>query len=118
MIETSVQIREPSTTLKTAIRDSLSEPHTVLYSLFHTIPPERVGLNGEYDHSGLAKRVLQALQNRFSAQDLQQLRVMQRGKVVVFVGGVASLEVLGEVVSIARQIEGAIDVETNGVRIK
>lgn len=104
--------------MKTALCDSPPESQTLLYSLFHTIPPERVGLNGEYDHSGLAKRVLQALQKRFSGQDLQKLKVTQRGKVVVLLGSVACVEVLKQIVSIAQRIEGAIDVETHGVRIR
>ncbi|MEP0917038.1 phospholipid-binding protein [Leptolyngbya sp. DQ-M1] len=114
MTKTSVQLREFSTTATAAASDSESG----LCSLFATIPPERIGLNGEYDHHGLVKRVWQALRVRFSARDLEKLRVMQRGKVVIFLGSVASLEVLKHFVSIAREIEGAIDVETHGVRIK
>ncbi|MBD1843362.1 BON domain-containing protein [Cyanobacteria bacterium FACHB-63] len=114
MTKTSVQLRESSTTATAATSGNQSG----LYSLFTTIPPERMGLNGEYDHNGLAKRVVQALRVRFSAEDLEKLRVMQRGKVVIFLGSVASLEVLKQLVSIAHATEGAIDVETNGVRIK
>lgn len=114
MTKTSVQSREFSTTATAAT----SENQSGLYSLFTTIPPERMGLNGEYDHNGLAKRVVQALRVRFCARDLEKLRVMQRGKVVIFLGSVASVEMLKQLISIAQGIEGAIDVETHGVRIK
>lgn len=117
MTKTSVQVRE-SFTAAEATCDPLSESQTAFCSLFRTIPPERVGLNGEYDHSGLAKRVLQALKTRFAAKDLQGLRVMQRGKVVILLGSVASMELLKQCVSIAQRIEGAIDVEINGIRLK
>ncbi|MBE9011986.1 BON domain-containing protein [Pseudanabaenaceae cyanobacterium LEGE 13415] len=88
------------------------------YSLLNTIPPERVGLNGEYDHSGLAKRVLQAFQAHFSTQDLAGLRVNQRGKVVILMGSLRSTNLLDQLTSIALKVEGAIGVETNGIRFR
>jgi hypothetical protein len=39
-------------------------------SLFSTIPPERVGLSGEYDYSGLAKRVAAAFRQQIEAAEL------------------------------------------------
>ncbi|NJN49798.1 MAG: hypothetical protein HC805_08585, partial [Alkalinema sp. RL_2_19] len=53
--------------------------------LLAQIPPERVGLNGEYDHSGLAKRVQLALQQRFGAA-IAHLEIAQRGRVVILTG--------------------------------
>ncbi|GAP97065.1 BON domain-containing protein [Leptolyngbya sp. NIES-2104] len=88
------------------------------YSLLNTIPPERIGLNGEYDHSGLAKRVSQAFQAHFSIQDLEGLRVKQRGKVVILMGNVRSSELLNQLKTIALGIEGAINVETYGIRFR
>ncbi|NJR58997.1 MAG: hypothetical protein HC769_09150 [Cyanobacteria bacterium CRU_2_1] len=55
-------------------------------SLFKTIPPERVGLCGEYDHKGLAKRVSLAFSQNFRHSDIRDLRVNQRGAVVVLMG--------------------------------
>ena len=118
MTKTSVQLRESSNTETTALYHSRSESQSAVSSLFKTIPPERIGLDGKYDHSGLAKRVLQAFRARFSAEHLHQLRVAQRGKVVILLGSVASTEVLKQLVSIAQQIEGAIGVETQGIRIR
>lgn len=85
-------------------------------SFITTIPPERVGLNGEYDHSGLAKRVLQAFQ--VLSEDLDGLRVSQRGKVVILMGSLRSTELLNQLVSIALKVEGAIEVETHGIRFR
>ncbi|BAU13577.1 transport-associated protein [Leptolyngbya sp. NIES-3755] len=116
---TRVQLREPSSTApKSAKCDSFFDAHTMTYSLLNTIPPERVGLNGEYDHSGLAKRVLQAFQAHFPAQDLAGLRVNQRGKVVILLGSLRSTELLNQLTSIAINVDGAIDVETNGIRFR
>jgi hypothetical protein len=84
--------------------------------IFQTIPPERIGLNGEYDHSGLAKRVVVALKE-FEPEELSHLKVTQRGKVVIFMGKLSSQQVLKRMVHIAMQVDGAADVETNGVTI-
>lgn len=119
MTSTRVQLREPfSTAPKSAKCDSLFDAHTMTYSLLNTIPPERVGLNGEYDHSGLAKRVFQAFQAHFASQDLEGLRVTQRGKVVILMGSLRSTELLARLSAIALDVEGAIDVETNGIRFR
>jgi len=118
MANTRVQSREPSTASKSANSGSLFDSHTISFSFFSTIPPERIGLNGEYDHSGLAKRVLKAFQTHFSTHDLEGLRVAQRGKVVILMGSISSTKVLERLASIAQNVEGAIDVETNGIRFK
>ncbi|HTL88514.1 MAG TPA: phospholipid-binding protein [Leptolyngbya sp.] len=88
------------------------------YSLLSTIPPERVGIDGEYDHSGLSKRVWQAFQNELSSDALKALRVTQRGKVVVLMGNLPTQTVLERLISIALTLEGAIDVEATGIRFK
>lgn len=114
-------------TLRAQLQQSLSiatscnsrfPSQTMTYSLLSQIPPERVGLNGEYDHSGLAKRVLQAFQTEIALAELENVRVMQRGKVVVLLGNVATHRVLNRLVSIALRIDGATEVETTGVRLR
>jgi hypothetical protein len=81
-------------------------------SLFKTIPPERMGLNGEYDHSGLAKRVMLAFRKSFSSQEIQHLSVAQRGCVVVLRGQVPQ-KIITRLIEIAVATHGATDVETN-----
>lgn len=84
---------------------------------FKAIPPERVGLNGEYDHSGLAKRVIQMLRQRFLPQDVEQLRVTQRGAVVILSGRVPDHMVLDQMVEAAKNVMGTWNVEFYGVRL-
>jgi hypothetical protein len=91
---------------------------TTVMPLFATIPPERVGLNGEYDHNGLAKRVILAFREHFSSEDISSLRVTQRGRVVILMGEVSSKRLLTRLVNLAMQIDGATYVETCGVSIK
>lgn len=93
------------------------EPAT-LTPLFATIPPERVGLDGEYDHSGLAKRVALAFKHRFEFSAVEQLYVAQRGRVVILQGRVPSQALLAEMVQVALGVSGATDVEIYGVVVQ
>jgi osmotically-inducible protein OsmY len=92
----------------------LSQPST----LFAMIPPERVGIQGEYDHEGLAKRVRLAFCDHLEAGDLDRLRITQRGRVVVLVGNVANQQTLTQLVDIALEVYGTAAVETHGVILK
>ena len=87
-----------------------------LRPFFGSPPPERVGLNGEYDHSGLAKRVDRALRQAFLPQTLEQLTVTQRGRVVVFIGRVLNAGLLRQFADVAAKVSGATNIETRGVR--
>jgi osmotically-inducible protein OsmY len=92
-----------------------SEYLATVMPLFATIPPERVGLNGEYDHSGLAKRVALAFQENVAAEEIANLRVTQRGRVVILMGEIANKRLLSRLISLAMQVDGATGVETSGV---
>ncbi|NJL20338.1 MAG: 2-dehydro-3-deoxygalactonokinase [Leptolyngbyaceae cyanobacterium SM1_3_5] len=87
---------------------------TPLLRILGTIPPERVGLNGEYDHSGLAKRVSRLLNEQFQPAEVAHLRISQRGTVVVIVGKIASPRLMARLVSVVLDVRGAADVEING----
>ncbi|HEY9699508.1 MAG TPA: BON domain-containing protein [Trichocoleus sp.] len=82
-----------------------------------TIPPERVGLDGEYDQSGLAKRVAQAFDNDATLDDIETLWVAQTGGTVVLKGKVPSQDLLSKCVSIAQGVNGATSVDTSQVTI-
>jgi len=86
-------------------------------SLFHSIPPERVGLQGEYDHHGLAKRVGLKVRQNCAADQIGHLRISQRGAVVVLMGKIANQRLLIKLVNLALSTTGAADVEVNGVII-
>jgi hypothetical protein len=85
--------------------------------LFKTIPPERVGLFGEYDHKGLVKRVSLALSQNFEPSEIRGLRINQRGAVVVLVGQIPNQRLLIKLVNTIMDINGAVDVEINGVSV-
>lgn len=81
------------------------------------IPPERVGLNGEYDQSGLAKRVALAFDEDSSLDDIDTLYVAQTGSTVVLKGKVPSQDILNKMSSVARGVNGATSVDTSQVSI-
>jgi hypothetical protein len=81
------------------------------------IPPERLGLDGNYDHAGLSKRVAQLVSEQFGLLTGEALRISQRGQVVVIVdrAGIAE-EFIPSMVDLILQLKGAASVEINGVR--
>ncbi len=82
-----------------------------------TIPPERVGLNGEYDDSGLAKRVALAFDQDKRFDDIDRLWVAQTGSTVVLKGEVPSQDILNQMVSVASGVSGATNVTTDQVQV-
>jgi hypothetical protein len=77
---------------------------------FRSSPPERIGVCGEYDYNGLAKRVSECFQQCFG-DEVAQLRIRQRGCVVILTGMVSSRRLLNRLVSLANTVEGAALVE-------
>ncbi len=77
---------------------------------FKFSPPERIGLLGEYDHNGLAKRVTYCFEQSVS-EDISQLKVRQRGCVVILTGQVSSPRLLNHLVDLVITVEGAALVE-------
>jgi osmotically-inducible protein OsmY len=82
-----------------------------------SIPPERVGLNGEYDQSGLAKRVAQAFDSDSTLEPIDTVWVAQTGSTVVLKGKVPQRQLLDRMVSVARQVRGATSVDVDQVQV-
>jgi hypothetical protein len=80
------------------------------------IPAERRGLHGEYDQSGLAKRVVAAF-DEAGVEDAPHLYVAQTGSTVVFKGTVHSQAILDQVSAIAQGVDGATVIDTGQVKI-
>jgi hypothetical protein len=79
------------------------------------IPPERLGLDGSYDHAGLSKRVTQLVSDQFGLLTGETLRISQRGQVVVIVARTGLAEdLIAPMVDLILQLEGAAAVEING----
>ncbi len=81
------------------------------------IAPERLGVNGEYDQSGLAKRVALAFDEDASVTNEERLWVAQSGGSVVLKGEVSSQEILDRMVELASGVSGATDVSIDQVTV-
>jgi hypothetical protein len=81
------------------------------------IPPERVGLSGEYDQSGLAKRVALAYDQDANLADEERLWVAQTGGTVVLKGEVTDQATLDQMVSVAQGVSGCTNVDTSQVTV-
>lgn len=97
--------------------ESRMDTFSIGSSLFNRIPPERIGLYGEYDYYGLSKRVRVALVEAFSPEDLRHIKVRQRGAMVVLLGNVPNRNLLSRIVQVAVTVEGIVGIEFNGVSI-
>ncbi|MEM7769432.1 MAG: hypothetical protein AAGA75_17200 [Cyanobacteria bacterium P01_E01_bin.6] len=76
-----------------------------------SIPPEKVGLDGKFDESGLAKRVAKALDDA-GISDSVGLWVAQTGSKVVLKYNDDAKAVLTQAESVAKGVDGATAVES------
>ncbi|MGB5713980.1 MAG: hypothetical protein WBM44_24090 [Waterburya sp.] len=75
------------------------------------IAPEKVGLDGQFDESGLAKRVAQAL-DEAGVSDNVGLWVAQTGSTVVLKYNPDAESVLSQAKKVANGVDGATAVQT------
>ncbi len=76
----------------------------------NSIPPEKVGLDGNFDESGLAKRVAKALDDA-NVSDHVGLWVAQTGSTVVLKYNPDAAGVLEQAKQVAMTVEGATEVQ-------
>lgn len=76
-----------------------------------SIPPEKVGLDGNFDESGLAKRVAKALDDANISDDVG-LWVAQQGSVVVLKYNDDAKSILSQAEKVAERVDGATSVRT------
>lgn len=81
------------------------------------VPDYKVGLNGEFDDSGLAKRVTLAFDEDSQLDDVDTLWVAQTSATVVLKGKVPSQATLDKMVKVAKEVEGTDAVDTQQVEV-
>jgi osmotically-inducible protein OsmY len=81
------------------------------------IPLERLGLRGEYDQNGLAKRVAAAFDDDDAIDDITTLFVAQTGGTVVLKGKVPNQAILNKIVLVAGKVLGATSVDSSHVEV-
>jgi osmotically-inducible protein OsmY len=77
----------------------------------------KLGLEGEFDESGLAKRVALAYDNDAQLNDEDRLWVAQLSSKVVLKGEVADQATLDKMVSVAKGVKGCTEVDASAVTI-
>lgn len=96
---------------------AINAPETMAAAGGESIPAERVGLNGEYDESGLAKRVALAFDENSELTDEDDLWVAQTSGTVVLKGTVSSQGALNKMIEVANEVSGATSVDTAQVTV-
>lgn len=98
-------------------RRSLSTLHLPANLTLTAIPPERIGVDGQYDHNGLAKRVVLQLQELFGIDLVKNLRISQRGRVVILMGNLPDGMLAKSLMEAILSVEGALYVEAQNLSI-
>ncbi len=80
-------------------------------------PPEFMGLEGEYDEHGLAKRVALALDREATLEDLDTIEIDQDGGTVIFKGTIPDHATLTQITQIARKVDGAKLIDARQVTV-
>lgn len=81
------------------------------------VPDYKVGLDGEFDESGLAKRVALAFDEDNQLDDVDGLWVAQTSATVVLKGSVPSQSILDKMVTVAKGVDGTDSVDTSQVKV-
>ena len=91
---------------------------TLVTNSSNSIPVERIGLNGEFDSSGLAKRDAQAPSEDPIVQSVSTVYVAQNNSKIIFKGMVPDQEILDRLLTIAQNVSGVDDVDLSQVEIR
>ncbi|MDJ0692500.1 MAG: hypothetical protein QNJ41_28935 [Xenococcaceae cyanobacterium MO_188.B32] len=84
----------------------------------NSIAIERTGLDGEYDPSGLAKRVANALVEDSILSEVSTVYVAQNESKIIFKGTVSNQTFLDRLIVVARNVKGVSEVDISQVEIR
>ena len=83
-----------------------------------SVAVERIGLDGEYDPSGLAKRVARAFEEDIILQGIPNVYVAQNESKIILKGTVSNQTFLDRLVAVARNVRGVSEVDISQVQIR
>jgi len=81
-------------------------------------PPEHMGLEGEYDPSGLAKRIAAAFDHDPELANLDTVHIAQKGSTIVLKGSVKSETILNRLTEVAGKVDGTKAVNTTALKVE
>ncbi|MDJ0571855.1 MAG: BON domain-containing protein [Pleurocapsa sp. MO_192.B19] len=82
-----------------------------------SIAIERTGLDGEYDPSGLAKRVAKAFSEDPTLKDISTIYVAQNNRNIILKGSISDRNLLEKLVEVAQNVEGVSKVDASQVEV-
>lgn len=82
------------------------------------IPLEYVGIQGEYDPQGLAKRVAQRFEQHPLVKNIETLCILQNGARISLLGKIDDAVLLQQVIDLAKQVSGTKEVDVSQVVIE
>lgn len=82
------------------------------------IPPENMGLVGEFDEQGLAKRVAAAFDQVPTLQSIETVEITQEGCTVILSGSISEPPLLDRMIKEASKVDGTKAVNTDRIMIQ
>jgi hypothetical protein len=82
------------------------------------ILPHNMGIDGEYDVNGLAKRVAAAFDQNPEIQDISTLEIVQDDSKISLKGSIQNQSILDQMVDLASRVDGTKIVDTSEVTIE
>ncbi len=83
-----------------------------------SVAVERIGLDGEYDPSGLAKRVAKAFEEDVLLKGISSVYVAQNDSKIILKGTISNQTFLDRLVTVARNVRGVSEVDISQVKIR
>lgn len=83
-----------------------------------SIAIERTGLKGEYDPSGLAKRVAKAMAEDSILGEISTVYVAQNDSNIIFKGTIPNKTMIDRLVTVAQNVDGVGKVDISQVEIR
>ena len=82
------------------------------------IAASKIGLDGEFDQSGLAKRVAAAIEEIPNYDQIAQVYVAQTGDNIILKGNVSSQDVLDQIIAKTKQVQGVGSINVDGITLR
>ena len=82
------------------------------------IAASKIGLDGEFDQSGLAKRVAAAIEEIPNYDQIAQVYVAQTGDNIILKGNVSSQDVLDQIIAKTKQVQGVGSINVDGITLQ
>ncbi len=80
-------------------------------------PPEYMGLEGEYDQLGLAKRIAVAFDRDPDLKNIETLSIGQNGSIIVLKGTMPNHSLVSQLKDLAAKVDGTKAVDVTQVKV-